>query len=261
MTRLWLIILVAATQLVATAKAQDAIPTVRLTSRAQFYERPPGTVALLPQVKVSADARFAGQWDLLVDGGRYEISQGRPHCFVVNHRDADQKGKSSYVAIGALSVIEQRANHARPISLFRNFGWSLTPGDKDYQLKNGTPVHLKVTPEAFVIAHEQGRLEENEKLLEHRWHGHYGNGESWADRDVWVSLASAESIRSRLGRDVEPSDLRFDGKLLRFAFTEKFNSNRPVAFCMASSRRIATILTVFGPHFSQAERQFELVFR
>ena len=261
MTRLWLILLVAATQLVATARAQDATGTVRLTSRAQFYERPPGTVALLPQVEVAEEAKFAGQWDLLVDGGRYELSKDRGYCFVVNHRDPDQKGESSYVAIGALSVLDPKANHARPISLFRNFGWSVSPDDKDYKRKNNKPVHVKVTPEAFVMAHEQVRLEENEKLLEHRWHGHYGNGESWADRDVWVSLASAESIRSRLGRNVEASDLRFDGKLLRFDFTEKFNSNRPVAFCMASSLRIATVLTVFGPHFSQAQRQFELVFR
>ena len=75
MTRVWSFLLVAAALLVPTAHAQDVLRLERLTSGTQFYSRPPGTVALLPQVKVSGDAKFAGQWDLLVESGRYEVSQ------------------------------------------------------------------------------------------------------------------------------------------------------------------------------------------
>ena len=57
----------------------------------------------------------------------------------------------------------------------------------------------------------------------------------------------------------EQPDFRFDAKLLRFTFTETLNSSQPVVFCVEGDRRIATMLTVFGPHFGQAERRFELV--
>ena len=53
----------------------------------------------------------------------------------------------------------------------------------------------------------------------------------------------------------------WSAKLLRFVFTQKRNSNQPVVFCLGGDRRIATILTVFSPHFNQAERRFELVFQ
>ena len=81
MTRVWLFLLVAAAMLVPTARAQDVLRLERLTNRTQFYSRPPGTVAFLPQVKVSWDAEFAGQWDLLVESGRYEVGQSGPVLF------------------------------------------------------------------------------------------------------------------------------------------------------------------------------------
>ena len=59
MTRVWLSLLVAAALLAPTARAQDVLPLERLTNRTKFYSRPPGTVAFLPQVKVSGDAEFA----------------------------------------------------------------------------------------------------------------------------------------------------------------------------------------------------------
>ncbi len=55
--------------------------------------------------------------------------------------------------------------------------------------------------------------------------------------------------------------MRFDAKLLQFAFTQKRNSKQPVTFCVEGDSRMVTVLTVFGPRFSQAERRFELVFR
>ena len=261
MTRVWLILSVAAALLVPTARAQDVLQLERLTNRTQFYSRPPGTVAFLPQVKVSGEARFAGQWDLLVESGRYEVGQSGPYCFVVNHRDPVQAGISSYVAIGAISVLRSGTQPARPISMFRNQGWS-RGDDPTYLRDNGSPKHVSLTLQTFAGAHDQGRLEENDRLLTHRWHGHHGNGESWADRDVWSGAASADAelIASLAGYPEQP-DVRFDAKLIRFAFTQTRNSNQPVAFCVEGDRRIATILTVFGPHFSQAERRFELVFR
>ena len=261
MTRIWLFLLVAAALLAPTARAQDVLRLERLTNRTQFYSRPSGTVAFLPQVKVSGEAKFAGQWDLLVESGRYEVGQSGPYCFVVNHRDPVQAGRSSYVAIGAISVLLAGTQPARPISMFRNQGW-LRGDDQAYLRDNGSPKHVSLTLETFAWAHDQGELEENDRLLTHRWHGHHGDGESWADRDVWAGAASADAklIASLAGYQEQP-DLRFDAKLLRFAFTQTYNSNQPVAFCVEGDRRIATILTVFGPHFSQAERRFELVFR
>ena len=261
MTYVRLFLLFAAVLLVSTAHAQDVLRPERLTSRTQFYSRPPGTVAFLPQVKVSEDAKFAGQWDLLVKSGRYEFSQSGPYCFVVNHRDLVQAGRSSYVAIGAFSVLRPGKQPTRPISMFRNQGWS-RGDDQAYLRDNGSPRHVSITLETFAGAHGQGKLEENDRLLTHRWHGHYGHGKSWADRDVWAGAASADAeLTASLARYQEQPDLRFDAKLLRFAFTQKRDSNQPVAFCVEGDRRIATILTVFSPHFSQAERRFELVFR
>ena len=261
MTRVWLSLLVAAALLVPTARAQDVLPLERLTNRRQFYSRPPGTVAFLPQVKVSGEAEFAGQWDLLVESGRYEVGQSGPYCFVVNHREPDQAGRSSYVAIGAISVLRSGTQPARPISMFRNQGWS-RGDDPAYLRDNGSPKHVSLTLETFAGAHDQGKLEENDRLLTHRWHGHHGDGESWADRDVWVGAASADTkLIASLAQYPGQPVLRFDAKLLRFVFTQRRNSNQPVVFCVEGDRRIATILTVFSPHFSQAERRFELVFR
>ena len=261
MTRVWLFLLMAAALLVPTARAQDILQPDRLTNRTQFYSLPPGTVAFLPQVKVSEDAKFAGQWDLLVESGRYEVGQSAPYCFVVNHRDPVQVGKSAYVAIGAMSVLQSGTQPTRPISMFRNQGWSRSD-DPAYHRDNDSPKHVSLTVEKFARAHGQGKLDENDRLLTHRWHGHHGDGESWADRDVWARSASADDkLVASLAQDPEQPDLRFDAKLLRFAFTRERNSDRPVAFCVEGDRRIATILTVFSPHFSQAERRFELVFR
>lgn len=261
MTRAWLFFLMAVALLAPTARAQDLLRLERLTSRTQFYSRPPGSVALLPQVKVSQDARFAGQWDVLAESGRYEISHGGPYCFVVNHRDPVQAGRSSYVAIGALSVLRPGTHPVRPVSMFRNQGWS-RGDDQAYVRDNGLPKNVSIALETFARAHDQGALEENDLLLEHHWHGHYRDGNSWADRDVWADAASADAkSTASLARSDGEHDMRFDAKLLQFAFTQKRNSNQPVTFCVEGDSRIATVLTVFGPHFSQAERRFELVFR
>ena len=261
MTRVSLFLLVALALLVPTVRAQDVLQPERLTSRTQFYSRPPGTVALLPQVRVSGDATFAGQWDVLVESGRYEVSKSDQYCFVVNHRDPVQTGRASYVAIGALSVLEPGSPQARPISLFRNEGWS-RGDDGAYRHDNGSPKHVALTPETFAGAHAQGRLEENDRLLTHRWHGSHGDGKSWADHDVWTGMASADvKLVASLARSQGQPDLRFDAKLLQFNVTPSRTSNQPVTFCLVGDNRIATILTVFSPHFNQAERRFELVFQ
>ena len=124
--------------------------------------------------------------------------------------------------------------------------------------------HVALTPAMFAKAHDQDQLEENDRLLTHLWHGNHGRGESWRDRDIWVGSASAEAaqpIANLAGTAQAQPDSRFDAKLLRFDFTQSRTSNLPVAFCLGGDRRIATVLTVFSPHFSQAERRFELVFR
>ena len=261
MKRAWAFLLMAATLLVPTVRAQDVQQFERLTSRTQFYSRPVGTVALLPQVKVAEDAEFAGQWDVLVGSGRYEISQSGPYCFVVNHRAPDRAGKSACVAIGALSLLQAQTDPHRPVSMFRNKGWS-RDNDPAFCSANGLLKHSPLTPEAFAKAHDQGRLDENDRLLTHRWHGYHSNGESWADRDVWARAASADvKMAANLAGIPGQPDLRFDAKLLQFAFTRKRNSNRPIVFCVEDDQRIITILTVFSPHFSQATRRFELVFR
>lgn len=269
MKRVWQCILVGAALLIPNARAQDVLVPERLTHRTQFYSTPPGAMAFLPQVKVSEDAKFAGQWDLLVKSGRYEVDQSGQYCFAVNHRNPAHEGKRSYVAIGAISVLESGTQPTRPVSLFRNEGWSRSEDEK-YRSKNGLPKHLPLTWEAFAKAHDQGELKENDRLLKHRWHGHYvGNdggesdgGGSWADRDVWAGAALEDDglIRSFSG-ELERPELRFDAKLLRFAFTEKRNSSRPVAFCLEGDQRIGVVLKVFSPHFKQAEKRFELVFR
>ena len=247
MTLVCLILLTAAALLVPTARAQEFLDPERLISRRQFYSRPPGIVALLPQVRVSDDAKFAGQWEVFVESGRYEISQGGSYCFVVNHRDPGKVGRSSYVAIGALSVLRPRTRPLRPISMFRNQGWS-RGGDQAYVCENDLPKHVPLTLETFARAHEQRRLDENDRLLTHRWHGHHDDGNSWADRDIWASVASADTnLTASLAPSQEQPDLRFDAKLLQFSFTQKRNSNQPVAFCLEGNRRIATVLTIFSP--------------
>ena len=75
---------------------------------------------------------------------------------------------------------------------------------------------MSLTLETFAGAHAQSELEENDRLLTHRWHGHYGDGESWADRDVWAGAASADAkLIASLARYPGQPDLRFDAKLLR----------------------------------------------
>jgi len=150
--------------------------------------------------------------------------------------------------------------------MFRNEGWARID-DPEYARENEVPKHVSLTLETFVGAHDQDELDENDRLLTHRWHGHYGDdygdGMSWMDRDLWVAAASAgsglvASVAEERGRQ---PDLRFDAKLLRFTFTATRNSSRPVAFCIEGASRIATILTVFSPHFHGPDRRFELVFR
>ena len=192
MTRIWLTLFVTAVLLVPTARAQEVRRPIRVTDRTQFYSRPPGTVAFLPQVKESGDAQFAGQWDVLVNSGRYEVAQSDAYCFVVNHRDRDPVRSTSYVAIGALSILRSGTKPMRPISMFRNEGW-LRHGDPMYPRDNMLK-HASLTPERFAEAHDQDQLEENDRLLTDQWHGYYhGGGESWADRDVWVGSASADA--------------------------------------------------------------------
>ena len=261
--RVWSFLLMAATLLllVPTVRAQDVRKFERLTSRTQFYSLPVGTVAFLPQVNVSEDAKFAGQWDVLVGHGRYEISQRGPHCFVVNHRAPDQHGKSAYVAIAALSLLPPKIDPKRPVSMFRNKGWSRA-NDQAFRCDNGSLKHSRLTPDAFAKAHNQEKLDENDRLLTHRWHGHHSNGESWVDRDIWAGAASADAkiVANSVKIPGQP-DLRFDAKLLQFTFTRKRTSSKPVVFCLEDDERKATILTVFSPHFTRATRRFELVFR
>ncbi len=253
--------MVAAVLLVPAARAQELLTPDRVTSRQQFYSSPTGAVAFLPQVQVSADARFAGQWDVLVESGRYEIERGSQYCFVINHRDPHQAGRPSYLAIGAISVLRPRTRPVRPISMFRNEGWSRRE-DSVYLRNNDLPKHVPLSLETFVGAHNQSELEVNDQLLTHRWHGHHGEGESWADRDFWARAATDDAtVVNSLAGVAESPDLRFDAKLLRFHFTARRASNRPVSFCINGDGRIATILKVFSPHLSQAERRFELVFR
>ena len=270
MKRVWLCVLVGANLLGPATQAQNILRPTRLTHRTQFYSSPPGAMAFLPQVKASGDTEFAGQWDLLVESGRYEFDRSSQYCFVVNHCDPAQIGKRSYVAIGALSVLRSGTQPIRPISLFRNQGWSRSDNPA-YHRNNGSPKHVSITLDTFNSAHKQGNLKENDRLLTHRWHGHYGDGQSWEDRDVWggAVFGDANLIASLLGKQgqneedlvLREPDLRFDAKLLRFVFTKKPNSSQPVAFCVGGDRRIAVILTVFSPHFNQGERRFELVFR
>lgn len=243
-------------------QAQEFLEPRRLTNRTQFYSSALGVLAFLPQVTRSEDTKYAGQWDIFVESGRYRIDPRGQYCFVLNHRDRAREGRRSYVAIGGLSILRAGTQPSRPISIFRNQGWS-RDGDLEYSRENGLPKHISPTLETFVSAHDQSELEENDRLLAHRWHGDFGGGESWVDRDLWAKSASAEPelIASLAGSEIEQSDLRFDAKLLRFTFTGTRNSNQPVAFCMEGDRRIATILTVFSPHFDMAEKRFELVFR
>lgn len=261
MTRVWQCILVGTALLIPTAQAEDVLKPQRLTHRTQFFSNPHGSVAFLPQVKVAEEAKYAGQWDLLVESGRYEVDQSDQYCFVVNHRNPAQEGKRSYVAIGAISVLRSGTQPNRPVSLFRNEGWSRS-NDNKYGRNNLSPKHLPLTLKMFAKAHNQCDLKENDRLLTHQWHGKYGDEESWADRDIWVHAAlDDDKLISSWSRDREQPELRFDAKLIRFAFTEKPNSSRPVAFCLAGDRRMGVVLTVFSPHFNQGERRFELVFR
>ena len=79
-------------------------------------------------------------------------------------------------------------------------GWPPVPAISTRALK-----HVPLTLETFVGAHDQGDLKENDRLLVHRWHGQYGDGESWVDRDFWVSVASvnAELVSSIAGYEKE----------------------------------------------------------
>lgn len=248
--------------LVHPVHAQKLLETNRLTNRSQFYSSALGTLAFLPQVTRSEEAKYAGQWNVFVESGRYKITPRGQYCFVLNHRDRAQAGRRSYVMIGALSILHAGTEPRRPISMFRNQGWS-RDHDSEYFRENNLPKHVSLTPKAFIAAHDLDELEKNDQLLTHRWHGNFGAGESWADRDLWLEAASVspELITTLAGAEVEQSNLRFDAKLLRFKFTGSRNTNQPVAFCMEGDRRIATILTVFSPHFHVPERRFELMFR
>ena len=173
------------------------------------------------------------------------------------------KTKRTLASVQRSNAVVRNPSRRRPASRCSGTKPVGTRGDDPAYLRdNGSPKHVSLTLETFAGAHDQNELEENDRLLTHRWHGHHGDGESWADRDVWAGAASADAqlIASLAGYQEQP-DLRFDAKLLRFAFTQTYNSNQPVAFCVEGDRRIATILTMFGPHFGQAERRFELVFR
>ena len=258
----WRCLVLVVALLAPSVQAQEVLEPDRLTNRTQFYSSALGSLAFLPQVTRSENAKYAGEWDVFVQSGRYRIAPRSQYCFVLNHRDHVQEGRRSYVVIGALSVLRTGTQQSRPISMFRNQGWS-RGDDLEYFRENGLLKHVSLALETFINAHDQDELEENDRILTYRWHGDFGDGTSWLDRDLWAKAASAEPelIANLAGTEIELSDLRFDAKLLRFTFTGTRNSNRPVSFCMAGDRRIATVLTVFSPHFPVAEKRFELVFQ
>ena len=174
-----------------TACAQDVLEFQRLTHRTQFESQPPGTVELLPQVNDSLKARFAGQWDLPVESGRYRVDPTDSYCFAVHHRDDVQAGTSSRLAFGAFPVLQPQTQPVSPIPLFRNEGWSR--GDDQACPGYDIPKQVPLMLERFVEAHGQDEVADDDRLQTHRWHGFYGDGVSWAERDVfWTSAASVD---------------------------------------------------------------------
>ena len=267
-----LILLIIGIPLTVVSEGQEILRPNRIISKAHFYQLPPGTVAWIPQVFTSSDAKYAGQWDVLVEGGRYVIpraDKGPWHCFVVNHRDLGKGATESYVAVGALSILRPRTNPLFPLSLYRNEGWARS-NDPESRHHEVWWRETEITSEMFGNAHAQDTLEENERILgieespNDWWHGSYdtkGIKESWANRLFWQKVVSIEPGRLiDLGWSANDKDVRFDAKLIRFTFTQKRVSDKPVAFCVRGDRRIATILTVYGPDLGPTQ-QFELVFQ
>lgn len=267
----WLILLIVGLPLTVASEGQEILRPSRIISKAHYYQLPPGTVAFLPQVFTPSDAKYAGQWDVLVEGGRYVIprmGRGAWYCFVVNHRDLGKKATESYVAVWALSILRPLTDPIFPLSLFRNEGWAQSdePGSRD---EEEWKKQSRVTSEVFGNAHAQDTLEQNEQILgivkgpNDWWHGRYdkeGRKESWANRLFWEKVVLIKSDRLLdLGWSEMDKDLRFDAKLIRFTFTQKRVSDKPVDFCLRGDSRIATILTVYGPDLGPTQ-QFELVF-
>lgn len=269
----WLIILGFLAPLMTMSQEREVLEPRRFISRVRFYELPPGTVAYLPQVLHSSQTNDAGQWHVLVEGGRYVIPRSDVYCFVINHRDPSKAKIKSYVGVGGLSILRARSNPSRPIHLYRNSGW-LRLGGMSSSNNEPWETGLKVTSQIFADAHAQDKLEENERILgitsrnvNDWWHGYYTDEdgrirESWTERDFWENMASIEHSQIfGLGWSGDQRDLRIDAKLLRFTFTPNDESFKPVDFCIDGGSRIATILTVFGPHFGFSERRFYLEFK
>ena len=228
----------------------------RVFSRAVVYERGTWTVAYVPEARSGADVATGRSYDLLRPDGRYELETEptqSSYCFLVSHRYGEFAGEESYLGVAAYSFLMPRTNLVRPVSMFRNNGWR-RGDDARFGNRNDFKSSM-LRPHEFFRAHlDAPSLEELDTRLDHRWHGQYGDDDeqnSWNDHDVWA-------LSNDINEDRE--DTRFDGKLIRFAFTRRGDSSAPPSFCLSGDRRLETMVTLFSPYM-EGTLEFTIVFQ
>lgn len=251
MTFLWVIprwITLGTMIALALADAQEVSSASidRVERRAHVYARGTWTVAYVPEAHRGDQVPYGRAYHVLASGKRHTLrtdSRKSNHCFLVSHRSSQYGGQASYLGVAAFSILKKRTNPVRPVSMFRNQGWRRSDDGK-FGSENAIR-QSQLTPDEFFRAHLRPKsLIELDTELGYEWHGRYGENDehhSWRDHVLWNGSNNSDE-------GVSDQDTRFDGKLIRFKFTEHRDSREPPSFCLRSESRIKTVVTLFSPH-------------
>ena len=217
--------------------------------RREVYEHGTWTVAYVPEARSGSEIPYGQKYHILQPNQQYRLDPSQSqsnYCFMVSHYSDDFVSQASYLGVATFSILEQRTNPLRPVSMFRNSGWA-----RNNKLESRIQTS-PLRPEEFFIFHSDPlSLEALDKSLDFPWHAQYGentNDHSWRYSDLWnlSRKFDTELIFSLGGSGWE--DTRFDGKLIRFVFTQSRQSRKPPRFCIERQSRLATVLTLSSPH-------------
>ncbi|WP_157468131.1 hypothetical protein [Desulfatibacillum aliphaticivorans] len=231
-----------------------------------FYSFPVGTVAFLPGIIDEADAKEFIQFCILPESGAYQLQKQVEYWFVVNHHLPRETGTFSYIGVSALSFLDRNVKKLdQPVSMFRNAGWSRLD-DANFSNNNERRVGSEISPRDFFAFHKETKnLFDQDRQLGHPWHGNFTKTHSsFSERTYWDLGSILYGDLSTYGFDNEifqNACTRVDGKLLRFQFTSKKNSNNPLIFRLNGTNRTGSYLKLFSPdHYNDFYRTFSLTY-
>ena len=244
---------------VVTAGAQEVSSSSLdlVVQRARVYARGTWTVAYVPEAHRGDQVPYGRKYHVLTADKRYRLEadpRKSNHCFLVSHRSSDYGGQESYLGVAALSILKKRTDPVQPVSMFRNKGW-LRSDDGQFSDESAIRQSDLGLGEFFRAHSGPKSLTQLDTSLGYKWHGQYGKNEehnSWRDHVLW-------NLSNNLNEGVSGWAMRFDGKLIRFKFTDARDSREPPCFCLRSESRLETVVALFSPHLA-GTLKFTIVF-